>query len=110
MQHKPILIKLLAPSRSLVTLKGGLVLPVEAIELAIDLERRGIRLATDENAENGDDQNGNGVEPKRESRNSDLLLDTNFRYSEVIETEPVAQRYKLPGSNSAARLGPLEAA
>ena len=46
-EHKPLLIKLLGPSRSLVTLKGGLVLPVEAIEFAIDLERRGIPLATD---------------------------------------------------------------
>jgi hypothetical protein len=36
----------LAP-RGFIALKGGLVLPVEVIELALDLERRGIPLATD---------------------------------------------------------------
>ena len=36
-------------SRGFVALKGGLTLPVEVIELALDLERRGIPLATDAN-------------------------------------------------------------
>ena len=45
--HKPILLTVLAPPRSFVTLKGGPTLPVEAIELALDLETKGIRLRVD---------------------------------------------------------------
>lgn len=45
--HKPALLAALAPARVFVTLKDGPTLPAEAIELALDLERRGIRLRTD---------------------------------------------------------------
>jgi hypothetical protein len=46
-QHKPGLLALLAPSRAFVTLRRGPTLPVEAIELAIDLERRGFTMSLD---------------------------------------------------------------
>lgn len=46
-EHKPALLALLAPVTAFVTLKGGLVLPLPAVLLALDLERRGFRLALD---------------------------------------------------------------
>ena len=46
-RQKPALLALLAPPRALVTLRHGPTLPVEAIELAIDLERRGLTLSLD---------------------------------------------------------------
>lgn len=46
-QQKPALLAQLAPARGFISLKGGLVLPVDVFELALDLERRGISLATD---------------------------------------------------------------
>lgn len=45
--HKPTLVALLAPPRAFVTLQRGPTLPVEAIELALALEARGIPLRTD---------------------------------------------------------------
>ena len=45
--HKDGLLALLAPPRAFVTLKQGPTLPVEALELAIDLERRGVALSLD---------------------------------------------------------------
>lgn len=48
-QRKPALLARLAPPRGVITLKNGPTLPVEALELALDLERRGIPLATDAN-------------------------------------------------------------
>jgi hypothetical protein len=45
--HKPALLVLLAPSRAFVTLRGGLTVPAEALQLALDLEARGIPLRTD---------------------------------------------------------------
>src|SRR5262245_36664425 len=45
--HKAELLEALRPSRAYVTLKGGLTLPVEALELAIDLERRGFHQSLD---------------------------------------------------------------
>lgn len=46
-RHKPALLALLTAPRAFVTLRQGPTLPVEAIELAIDLERRGFRLSVD---------------------------------------------------------------
>ena len=46
-RHKPALLELLAQPRAFVTLRHGPTLPVEAIELAIDLERRGFRMSLD---------------------------------------------------------------
>ena len=46
-QHKSALMALLAPPRAFVTLKDGPTLPVEAIELAIELEGRGFALTLD---------------------------------------------------------------
>ena len=45
-QQKAALLRLLAPVE-LVTLKGGVTIPVPALRLALDLEARGISLATD---------------------------------------------------------------
>jgi len=45
-RHKAALLDYLAPV-AFVTLKGGLVVPAPALELAIVLEARGVRLATD---------------------------------------------------------------
>jgi hypothetical protein len=45
-QQKAALLTLLAPVE-FVTLKGGLTIPVPALRLALDLEARGIPLATD---------------------------------------------------------------
>jgi len=45
-EQKPALLAWLAPV-AFVTLKGGLMIPVPALRLALDLEARGIRLATD---------------------------------------------------------------
>lgn len=44
---KADLLALLAPPRAFVTLRHGPTLPVEAIELALDLERRGFRMSLD---------------------------------------------------------------
>ena len=44
--NKPALIALLSPGR-VVALKGGLVVPAPALQLALDLEARGIPLAVD---------------------------------------------------------------
>jgi hypothetical protein len=46
MQQKAAVLMLLAPVE-FVTLKGGLTIPVPALRLALDLEARGIPLATD---------------------------------------------------------------
>ena len=45
--HKTALLAILRPPRSFVTLKMGPTLPVEAIELALSFEERGIPLDTD---------------------------------------------------------------
>ena len=46
--HKPALLARLAPIRGVfVTLKNGPTLPVEVIEMALDLERRGFRQSVD---------------------------------------------------------------
>ena len=45
-EQKPALLAFLAPVE-FVTLKGGLTIPVPALRLALDLEARGIPLATD---------------------------------------------------------------
>jgi len=45
---KPALLVLLAPPRAFVTLKHGPTLPIEAIELAINLEERGFRMRVDQ--------------------------------------------------------------
>jgi hypothetical protein len=45
-EQKPALLAWLAPVE-FVTLKGGLTIPVPALRLALDLEARGIPLATD---------------------------------------------------------------
>jgi hypothetical protein len=45
-EQKPALLAWLAPV-AFVTLKGGLTIPVPALRLALDLEARGIPLATD---------------------------------------------------------------
>lgn len=47
-QHKADLLTLLAPVTEFVTLRGGLVLPVPALQVALDLERRGCTLRMDE--------------------------------------------------------------
>lgn len=47
-RHKPALVALLAPVTEFVTLKGGLTLPLPALLLALDLERRGFKMALDE--------------------------------------------------------------
>ena len=47
LEHKATLLALLAPVTEFVTLKGGLVLPLPAVLLALDLERRGFRLSLD---------------------------------------------------------------
>jgi hypothetical protein len=44
--HKATLLRILRPG-GFVTLKGGLTVPVAALQLALDLEARGIPLATD---------------------------------------------------------------
>jgi hypothetical protein len=44
--HKPVLLAMLA-SADLVSLRGGLVVPRPALELALDLEARGFRLSLD---------------------------------------------------------------
>ena len=48
-KHKGELVAMLKPSRGFVTLRNGPVVPVEALLLALDLEQRGVRLATDDN-------------------------------------------------------------
>jgi hypothetical protein len=45
--HKVALLEALRPSRAYVTLRDGPTLPVEAVELALDLERRGFRQSID---------------------------------------------------------------
>src|SRR5580692_1819549 len=45
-EQKPALLAWLSPV-AFVTLKGGLTIPVPALRLALDLEARGIPLATD---------------------------------------------------------------
>lgn len=45
-EQKPALLALFAPVE-FVTLKGGVTIPVPALRLALDLEARGIPLATD---------------------------------------------------------------
>src|SRR5262245_18405300 len=45
--HKAEILAVLRPSRAYITLKGGPTLPVEALELAIDLERRGFQQSVD---------------------------------------------------------------
>jgi hypothetical protein len=45
--HRTALLNILRPPRAYVTLKGGPTVPVEPVELALEFERRGIRLATD---------------------------------------------------------------
>jgi hypothetical protein len=45
--HKATLLRILRPG-GFVTLKGGLTVPVAALQLALDLEARGIPLATDQ--------------------------------------------------------------
>ena len=45
---KADLLTLLAPVTEFVSLKGGLVVPVLAFRLALDLERRGFRMSLDE--------------------------------------------------------------
>jgi tubulysin polyketide synthase-like protein len=47
-QHKPALLALLTPVE-FVTLNGGLTVPVPALRLTLDLEARGIPLASDAN-------------------------------------------------------------
>ena len=44
---KPALLALLAPVTELVSFKGGLVVPVSAFLLALDLERRGFKMSLD---------------------------------------------------------------
>ena len=46
-RQKPALLVRLASPRGFITLREGPTLPVEVIELVLDLERRGIPLATD---------------------------------------------------------------
>jgi hypothetical protein len=46
-QRKAELLDLLAAPITFVTLKGGLVLPVPAVRLALDLEQRGFRMSLD---------------------------------------------------------------
>jgi TubC N-terminal docking domain len=46
-RHKPELMVLLAPFTEYVTLKGGLTLPLPALQLAWSLEERGFRLSLD---------------------------------------------------------------
>ena len=46
-KRKPDILAILAPTE-FVTLKGGLVVPLPALRLALDLEHRGFRLALDE--------------------------------------------------------------
>jgi hypothetical protein len=48
LEHKATLLTLLAPVEY-VDLKGGLVVPRPALQLALDLEERGVPLATDAN-------------------------------------------------------------
>ena len=45
--HKPTLLTLLAPPRAFVPLRRGPTLPAEAIDLAVELERRAFRLSLD---------------------------------------------------------------
>ena len=45
-RHKPALLTALTPVK-FVTLNGGLTVPVPALQLALDLEARGIPLSTD---------------------------------------------------------------
>src|SRR5262245_28685767 len=46
-KHKKEILAMLKPSRRFVTLKNGPTLPVEPLLLALDLEQRGIPVATD---------------------------------------------------------------
>jgi hypothetical protein len=46
-RRKPELLVALRPVTEFLTLKGGLIVPAEALRLALDLEARGIALATD---------------------------------------------------------------
>jgi hypothetical protein len=48
-QHKPALLALLKPVTDFALLRGGLTVPVPALCLALDLEARGVPLATDAN-------------------------------------------------------------
>lgn len=48
-QHTAALVALLQPATEFVTLKGGLTIPVLALQLALDLESRGFPLKTDDN-------------------------------------------------------------
>jgi hypothetical protein len=47
LEHKIELLQFLIPKREFITLKGGLTLPLEAMQLAWSLEDRGFQLATD---------------------------------------------------------------
>ena len=47
-QHKPALLSALAPITKFVFLKGGFVVPLPALRLALDLEARGFRMTLDE--------------------------------------------------------------
>jgi hypothetical protein len=46
-RHKAALLALLAPVTEFVDFKGGLVLPLPAVQLALDLERRGFKMSLD---------------------------------------------------------------
>lgn len=46
-RHKPALVALLAPVTEFVTLRGGLIVPLPALRLALDLEQRGFTMALD---------------------------------------------------------------
>jgi len=46
-RHKPALLARLASPRAFVTLMNGPTLPVEAIEVALEFERRGFRMTLD---------------------------------------------------------------
>lgn len=46
-QHKPDILDRLAPVTQFVSLRGGLVLPLPAVLLALDLERRGFQMRVD---------------------------------------------------------------
>src|SRR3989337_2965400 len=46
--HKPALLAALAPVAEYVTLQGGLIVPLRALLLALDLERREFRQSVDD--------------------------------------------------------------